>query len=581
MIDRFTLLLCILLPLYSGPSVAQDPATPEAPVTETPSTDLSPSIEPTPSVTATPEPTAEPAPAPEPTPAPASAPATPPAAATPPAEDTTAAALGGAPAVTASSVVEKELEVAMGIDTVEKIDFDFSTKMSIGNDELLKLVIIPQKREIIFSGRKPGRTTVLIRDNVGDIRLRYTVVVTATGKSNTVSELRELIGDVEGLEIGIKGGKVFVGGEIVVPDDIGRVSQVLANYPEVLVLIELSPQTQRVIARKMSDELARTNLKDVTVRIVNNAYWLEGVVSSKDKKDLANVIAKAYLPPKIKTLSAESSRYGSQKDTDIYDFIAVNEKKDPQPAPKMVKITSQFVELSKQYGKIFAFKWAPLMGADESRISFGQTRSGNVTSTSSGTLSATISNLFPKLNSAKTAGYARVIQSGMVIVRDGYQQGGSISKQTTIPYAIGTGEFTKATQASVGLDMNVIPRVLEEEKVELGLSFSVSLRIGTNEPPQTTSNNIKTNLVVKSKESAAIGGIVQNQSSTDYDNTSNDPAPLQAAGGGAAAAPLFRLFRAKAYQTNKTQYVIFVTPEIIESATIGTEEIRRKFRRRE
>lgn len=485
--------------------------------------------------------------------------------------------------MTASAVVEKELEVAMGIDAVEKLDFDFSTKMSIGNDELLKLIIIPQKREIIFSGKKPGRTTVLIRDNIGDIRLRYTVVVTATGKSNTVSELRELIGDVEGLEIGIRGGKVFVGGEIVVPDDIGRISQVLASYPEVLVLIELSPQTQRVIARKMSDELARNNLKDVTVRIVNNAYWLEGVVSSKDKKELANVIAKAYLPPKIKNLSAESSRYATPTNTDIFDFIAVNEKKDPQPAPKMVKITSQFVELSKQYSKIFAFKWAPLMGADESRISFGQTSAGNVTSTSSGTLSATISNLFPKLNSAKTAGYARVIQSGMVIVRDGYQQGGEISKNTTIPYAIGTGEFTKATSATVGLTMKVVPRILEEEKVELGLNLNINLEVGSNTPPITTSNSISTNLVVKSKESAAVGGIVQNQSTTDYDNTSNDPAPLTPAGGGGGGggSPLFRLFRAKNYQTFKNQYVIFITPEIIESATVGTEEIRRKFRRRE
>ena len=193
---------------------------------------------------------------------------------------TTAPAAGAA--ASTSTVVEKELEVAMGIDAIEKVDFDYNTKMSIGNDQLLKLQLIPTKREIIFKGLKPGRTTVLIRDNLGDIRLRYTVVVTATGKSNTVSELRELIGDVEGLDIGIKGGKVFVGGEIVVPDDIGRVSQVLANYPDVLTLIELSPQTQRVIARKMTDELAKNNLKDVTVRVVNKVYWLEGVVSSKD-----------------------------------------------------------------------------------------------------------------------------------------------------------------------------------------------------------------------------------------------------------------------------------------------------------
>jgi pilus assembly protein CpaC len=487
---------------------------------------------------------------------------------------------------TPSPVVEKDLEVAIGIAAVEKIDFDYNTKLSIGNDQLLKLKLVPQKREIEFNGLKPGRTTVIIRDTVGDVRLRYTVVITATGKSNEVSELRELIGDVEGLEIGIKGGKVFVGGEIVVPEDIGRVSQVLASYPQVLTLIELSPQTQRVIARKMSDELARNTLKDVSVRVVNKTYWLEGVVSSEEKKKLALVIAKAYLPPKILSLSTGSSRFATPEASDIIDFIAVNEKKDPQPAPKMVKVTSQFVELSKNYGKVFAFKWAPLMGQDASKITFGQTDAGNITSTSSGTLSATISNLFPKLNAAKIAGYARVIQSGMVIVRD--QQKANIKKETTIPYAIGSGEFTKATSATIGLSMNIQPRILEQEKIELGIDMNITVSAGGT-PPNTTTNSINTNVAIKSKESAAIGGVVQNESSTNYDNTGDDPAPITTSSSsttgttstGSAASPLFRLFRSKNYKNTKSQFVIFITPEIIESAAAGTEEIRKKFRRRE
>jgi len=476
-----------------------------------------------------------------------------------------------------SPVVEKEIEVAMGIDVIEKVDFDFNPKMTIGNELLLRLILVPQKKEIIVKGLKPGKTTILIRDNLGDVRLKYTVSVTASGKSNIVAELRELIGDIEGIEIGIKGGKVFVGGEIVVPDDIGRVQLVLENYKEVLAIIELSPQTQRVIARKMTDELAKNNLKDVTVRIVNKDYWLEGVVSSDGKKKLAVEIAKAFLPPTISSLSSQSGRYdGKDKPGEILDFIAVNEKKEPQPAPKMVKITAQFVELTKNYGKVFAFKWAPLMGQDNSQIQIGQTAQGNVTSSSSGTLSATISNLFPKLNAAKTAGYARIIQSGMVITRD--QKQASLNKQTRTPYSVGTGEFTKAAEATVGLILSVTPRILEQEKVELQLNFNVTVQVGSD-ASIVTSNDINTNIVVKSKESAAMGGVVQNQSVTDYDKT--DPAPINANAGGQVASPLFRLLRSKNYTTSKTQFVMFVTPEVIESASTGTEEIRKKFRRRE
>ena len=169
-------------------------------------------------------------------------------------------------------------------------------------------------------------------------------------------------------------------------------------------------------------------------------------------------------------------------------------------------------------------------------------------------------------------------------MRDGFEQGGTIVKNTTIPYALGTGEFTKADKAVVGLTLDVKPKVLEQEKIELGINLKVNVAVPSGSAaPITTENSISTNVILKSKESAAIGGVVQNSSATDYDNTGNDPAPQQPASGQSAGAgsPLFRLYRSKSYTTNKSQYVIFVTPEIIESAAAGTEEIRRKFRRRE
>lgn len=469
-------------------------------------------------------------------------------------------------------VVEKEIEVAVGIDEIQKIDFDYNTKVSIGNESLLQLILAPQKREITFKGIKPGRTSVTLRDNVGDVRLRYIVVITATGKSNTVAELRELIGDVEGLEIGIKGGKVYVGGEIVVPSDITRVNTVLEGYPEVLRIVDLSPQTQRVIARKMMDELARNNLKDVSVRVVNRVFWLEGVVSSDAKKKLAVEIASAYLPDKI---APDNKGLQTVRRNEIIDFISVNEKKDPAPPPKQVKITAQFVELQKDYSRLFGFKWSPLMGSDDSSISIGQDSSGGVTTQSSNTLAATISNLFPKLNSARSAGYARIVQSGMVITKD--QQAATISKQTTIPFAVGTGDFTRASEGKVGFSMQITPKILEQEKIELavGIDVSSSAAVSQGSAPNIVTNKISTNVVVKSKESAAIGGVVQNTTTTAYDK--DDPAPPAQ---GQTPQPLFRILRSKNHQISRQQYVMFLTPEIIESATSGTEEIRKKFRRR-
>jgi len=479
-----------------------------------------------------------------------------------------------------TKVNERDLEVAVGIDEVIKLDYQFSTKVQIGNESILNLIISPKKREITFRGKNAGKTSVTIRDNTGDIRDKIIVNITASGKSSTVRELRQLIGQIEGIEIGIKGGQVIVEGELIVPGDVGRIAKVLGKYPDVLQLIELSPQTQRVIARKMQEEINRNDMKDVTVRIVNGDFWIEGVVNSGSKKKIAQEIADQYVPDQLESLAKQSGGRGV-KIRDKYmviNFLSVNEKKDPAPPAKLVKVTTQFVELTKDYQKTFAFKWSPLMTNDGS-ISFGKTSEGGVTTEENNTLSGTISSLFPKLSSAKSAGYARVIQSAMMIVKDGTQ--GSVNKTTSQDYSIGTAENAGKGTAKTSISLSVTPKIGDKESIELNnLSISVSLPSGktANGAPIPTTNTVNTTVTVKSKESAVIAGVVQNASNTAYDK--DDPTGSAEASASDGATALFNLLRSKSYNNIKSQFVIFVTPEIVESASAGSEEIRRKFKKR-
>lgn len=256
-----------------------------------------------------------------------------------------------------------EIEVVLGLDKVKKLDFVPSPKIQVGNEAILSYILIPQKREIVFRGLRPGITSVTVRNTLGDSKIEYKVRVTASDNSKVVRELRELIGDVEGLKIGIKGNVVYVGGQLVVPNDIGRIVVVLEKYPDVMRLMELSPQTQRIIARKMQEEIQKssTGLKDVTVRIVNGLFWLEGVVASNVEKGRAEEIALAYMPDKIESLAKRTDSVATVRKKPIQNFIVVNKKTKPPPIPKLIKLTAQFVELTKDYNKIFAFKWEPLL----------------------------------------------------------------------------------------------------------------------------------------------------------------------------------------------------------------------------
>lgn len=464
----------------------------------------------------------------------------------------------------------KEVDVVVGLEKIIKLDFVPNTVVKLANENLATYQIVPSKKEILITGVKAGETTLTLRDTAGDIKARYLLKITASDQSKVVVQLKELLSDVEGLEIGIKGDKVFVGGQIVVPSDIGKVVVILDQYQDVLRLVELSPQTQLVIARKMQEEMQKSNLKDVTVRVVNGSFWIEGVVGSKEESDKAEQIARAYLPDQIQNLARRTDAVQSTKKPPFENLLTINAKPKPEPLPKLYKLTAQFVELTKGYDKLFSFTWTPFLAGDGGSIGVGKSSSGGVTTSSNGTLSATISHLFPKLNSAKSAGHARVVQSGVIITKEGVQ--GKILKTIDIPYAVGGGDNAKAGMAHAGFDMGITPTMLQEERINLNVQMKISSASGDN-PPRTLDNTLQTQVVLKSQESAAIGGVAINQTSTDFDKDGDKSTSEN-------SSPLFNFVKSKKYSAQRSQFVIFVTPEIIESASTGSADIERKFRKR-
>lgn len=252
------------------------------------------------------------------------------------------------------------------------------------------------------------------------------------------------------------------------------------------------------------------------------------------------------------------------------NLLTINTKPKPDPIPKLFKIITQFVEITKDYDRLFAFSWIPTIGAGGGQISVGRSNSGGVTTSSAGTLAATIANLFPKLNSAKTAGHARVLESGVIIVKENVE--GKLSKETKVPYEIGKGDFTKAGESHAGFNLKITPTMLQEEKINLKINIGVS-QSTSDTLPQTLENTIDTSIIVKSQESAVVGGVVTNKTSTSFDKDGDSP---KIEGGSA----LFSFVKSKKYSTSRTQFVIFITPEVIESASSGSVEIERKFRKR-
>ena len=105
----------------------------------------------------------------------------------------------------------------------------------------------------------------------------------------------------------------------------------------------------------------------------------------------------------------------------------------------------------------------------------------------------------------------------------------------------------------------------------MDMEFSLSNLIGTaNGAPITTANTIMSSITGRDRQSAAVGGLIKNASSTGYNRL---PSSVK--------NPIISLYASKEFQRQQSQFVVFVTPIVKTSASSGSEQIKKKFRLRD
>lgn len=477
---------------------------------------------------------------------------------------------------------KQDLTVIAGIQSTFDLPFEpckladskYEQCIKILNKKILSVTYIENKKQLIFEPISKGETTVTIRDTNADVRLILNVVVSDSNLVRRLKELKELLRDIEGIEMKIMADKIVVDGEVVVIGDLNRMYAVLSDpaYKDlVLNLVTISPVGLQIMAERMQSEINNPNVK---VRVMNGLFVLEGQVDSMSEaqraKDIAYSMVQGFALPTY-SLQGPSSpvevRKPNTKDPIIVRITVAPRKADPPP--KMVRITIDFVELSKDYLRNFGFSWSPNLDSGGS-VAFGQSTTGGVTTQGNGSLSGTIGNLFPRLSAAQNAGYARILEESVLIVKLGqtavFKRTLDVPVQTTNDKGQPTFNVVK-----IGPSMNITPRLQgQSEDVNLFIDFAYSGLAGKQGTAPIVLNHVyKTEVVVRSAESAAIVNALSNTISTAFNK---DPP-----GGVVPASPLFTLLRSKAFQKNKSQFVVFVTPQILESSWTGTEDIKKRY----
>jgi len=163
------------------------------------------------------------------------------------------------------------------------------------------------------------------------------------------------------------------------------------------------------------------------------------------------------------------------------------------------------------------------------------------------------------------------LQSESVMVEDG--QTGTINSLQRIPYqtAVGIQGTPSTAFEDAGIKANLTPFIMGQrsDSVKMKMSFSVKSLDGySSAGPLTSQREVQTVLHVRSGQSAAVGGLISNDSGTNFNKLPGD----------APSNPLFSLYASKDFRRNQSQFVVFVTPIIKSSASAGSDKIKKKFR---
>ena len=462
---------------------------------------------------------------------------------------------------------ERFISLFIGIDSQEQLstlpddasfrgDFRKVTKVSLARDT----------KTLLFTPLKEGLGTLQIVDSKGNLVHEFRVDVKKSNLTKVAREVKALLSDIEGIEIKIINNRVVVDGLIWLPRDKNRIYSVVRQYDGIASdLTRMNPGAQRKIAQLIEKDIGNP---EITVRAVNEKFLLEGVASDEAEKQKSEIIAKTYVPDVVMQAAVKDGEIKERKVDTVINLITVKPSAPKEPG-KIIQIVIHYVELNKDYQKGFSFSWTPSL-SDNTNVTFSNDSQRGAAGIVS-SITGVVSNLLPKLNWMKSHGHARVLESTTLIVQDG--QKGEIKSVTSVPFTKSNVNGSTTEFQDAGIITSVTPGILSSrsDSVRMQLDFSISnlLQITAN-GPLISKNNLTTMITVRSGQSAAVGGLISNKTSTDYNKL---PA--------SAANPIFSLHASKNFQRNQSQFVVFVTPIIKSSASAGSEKIKQKFRLRD
>jgi len=416
----------------------------------------------------------------------------------------------------------------------KSMSFQGITKVTVGNPRVADVKIIGPNSFILFA-TGDGRTTMMVIRS-GRPNISFNIIVSGVDVKSLIREVRELLGDREGINIKPVGDRVILDGRAFTSEDYHRVAEIVKLYPQVKSFVKVNPNAKKLVANQLNLSLQQAGLKNVEATVVGTKIFLEGSVESKHDLQKAELITKAI-------------------GEEVENLLTVGIK-------RMVLVEIDFVEIKKQGTDHIGIKW-PLdiegsatgtfdieryiEGPGVNRITFR----GLVT----GESSFAFGFLFQD-------GYARVLAQPKLVCASGekaeFLAGGEV------PIVMVTANAMEVEFKKFGVILNIAPTADRHGNIQMevftevsDLDRSIGIVAAGIDIPGFVIDRAKTNVTVRHGQTIVLGNLFHVNEEKDLSKV-----PLL------GHIPIIgELFKSRSFREKKSELCVFVTPRIVNPET--------------
>jgi len=185
---------------------------------------------------------------------------------------------------------------------------DMPVRVSPGMQEVLKVpgltraaladptvadVTVTGPGELLILGKKQGKTSLTLWTKANKARPTTRMIYVDDGKFAELSALvKEKVDPT--LKTEVFGGSLVIDGQLDTVEDHQRLRALVADYPNVKLLVKLSPSAMNIVAGRINGELRRQGISGAQAKVMGGRLVLEGSVQDEAERAKAQMIAESY-----------------------------------------------------------------------------------------------------------------------------------------------------------------------------------------------------------------------------------------------------------------------------------------------